>query len=73
MKPLSNKSGIIATIFAAAILTGIYINLRILMNQTFFQIFEGDLGLTINTFAVFMIILIFLAGIQYLIHHESPA
>ena len=72
MKPLSYKSVIITTIFAAAVLTGIYINLRILMNQTFYQIFEGDLGLTINTLTIFMIILILLAGIQYLIRQETP-
>ena len=71
MKHLSLKSGIFSAVFAAIILTGIYINLIILMNQTFYQIFEGDLGLSFNTFMVFMIVLLFLAGLQYLIRQDA--
>lgn len=72
MKQLSFRSELITAIFAAIVLTGIYINLEILMNQTFFQIFEGNLELSSDIFAVFVVILILLITIQYLIRRERP-
>lgn len=72
MKQLSFRSELITAIFAAIVLTGIYINLEILMNQTFFQIFEGNIELSYDIFVVFVVILIFLMIIQYLIRRERP-
>lgn len=72
MKKLSFRSELITAIFAAIVLTGIYINLEILMNQSFFQIFEGNLELSSDIFAVFAVSLIFLIIIQYLIRRERP-
>ena len=64
------KSEIIPTVFAAMVLTAIYINLEILMNQTFYQIFEGNLEVFPDIFVVFIISLLVLIGIQYLIQQE---
>ncbi len=72
MKQLSFRSELITAIFAAIVLTGIYINLEILMNQSFFQIFEGNLELSFDIFAVFIVSLTFLIIIQYLIRRKRP-
>ena len=71
MKQYNFKYVTILTIFSAMVLTGIYLNLKILLNQTFFQIFEGDLGLNFNIFVLFIIILIVLAIMQYVISQEN--
>jgi len=71
MTQISFKNDTLPSIFAAVVLTAIYINLKILMNQTFFQIFEGELGLTVNTIVVFVVILLSLIVIQYLIHRKT--
>ena len=73
MKQFGFRSELITTIFAAIMLTAIYINLEILMNQTFYQIFEGNLELDFDIFVVFMASLIFLVVIQYLIRRERPS
>ncbi len=72
MKQLSFRSELITAIFAAIVLTGIYINLEILMNQSFFQIFEGNLELSFDIFVIFVVILIFLIILQYLIRRKRP-
>ena len=72
MNQFGFRSEIITTIFAAIVLTAIYINLEILMNQTFYNIFEGNLKLTPDIFAAFGAILMFLVAIQYLIRRDRP-
>ena len=69
MKQIYSIRDIILIIFAAIVLTGIYLNLKIMLNQTFFQLFEGTLDLNIYTLILF---LIFLGFLQYLIQHERP-
>ena len=72
MTNLEFKRDIIPTIIAALVLTAIYINLEIMMEQSFYHIFEGSIDLFPNNFIVFMIIFVMLIGIQYLIRQERP-
>ncbi len=72
MKQVNPIREISIIVFATIILTGIYLNLKIMLDQTFYQIFEGDLGLGFNTLIVFLVILTFLGILQYLIRQEKP-
>lgn len=72
MEQNSFKREIIIIIFATLVLSGIYLNLKIMLNQTFYQIFEGDLGINFNSFVVFLAILALLGTVQYLIRQDRP-
>ena len=72
MKQVNSIREISIIVFATIILTGIYLNLKIMLDQTFYQVFEGDLGLNFKTLIVFLTILTFLGILQYLIRQERP-
>ncbi len=72
MKQFNRLREIIIIVFATIVLTGIYLNLKIMLDQTFYQVFEGDLGLNFNTLIVFLAILTFLGILQHLIRQEKP-